>query len=90
MCQLSRQGPLGRDHREGERGVGGHPAQPEHAGGRSLATAAHHAEQRRAPGVQGADQVAAVIDDQVRAGPRGVERLPDVLVVRVPTQAQPI
>ena len=64
--------------------VGGHPAQPEHAGRRPLAAAAHHGEQRRALGVQGADQVAAVVEDQVGAGPGGVERLLDVLVVGVP------
>src|SRR6202011_99125 len=64
-----------RDDREGERALGGHPAQPDHAGGRRLTAALYLWQDRGRPGVQRVHQVTAVVDDQVRSG---VQRLLDV------------
>jgi hypothetical protein len=60
-----------RHDRERERALGGHPAQPDHAGGGRLAAALDVFEQVGGPGVQRVDQVAAVVDDQVRAQAQG-------------------
>ena len=62
-------GVVGRDHRERERALGGHPAEPDHARGGRLAAAFDLREQRRGPRVQRVDQIAAVVDDQVRLVP---------------------
>ena len=61
------------DHREGQRTVCGHPAQPDHPGRRRLAATAHAvdraANQRRRGRVQRVHQVTAVVHDQVRTIP---------------------
>ena len=72
----------GRDHREGERAFGRHPAQPQHAGGGALAAAATPGQHVRPLRVQRVHQVTAVVDDQVRAVRAQRER--DVLVVGLP------
>jgi hypothetical protein len=59
------------DHRKCQRAIGGHPAQPDHPGGRRLTAAAHSversADQRRRRRVQRVHQVAAVVHHQIRA-----------------------
>jgi hypothetical protein len=72
LDQAPGRGVVRRDDREGQRALGGHPAQPDHAGGGRLATALDVAEQSRGPGVQRVDQVAAVVDDQVGSGAQGL------------------
>jgi hypothetical protein len=74
------------DDREGERALGGHPAQPDHAGGGRLAAAPDLAQEGRRPGVQRVHQVAAVVDDEV--GPC-VQGSFDVAVVAAPVHPGP-
>ncbi len=89
LDQALGRGVVGRDDREGQRALGGHPAQPDHAASGRLAAAPDLLEQVRQPGVQRVDQVAAVVDDQVRAvGPLG-QGLLDVPVVGLPVHPGP-
>jgi hypothetical protein len=80
---------VGRDHREGERALGGHPAQPDHARGGRLAAAPDGRQQRGGPGMQRVDQVAAVVDDQVGPVRRLVQGQLDVAVVAAPVHPGP-
>ncbi len=95
LDQALGRGVVGGDDREGQRALGRHPAQPDHAGGGRLAAAPDLLQQRRRPGVQRVDQVTAVVDDQVWAfgplgplGPLG-QGLLDVLVVGLPVHPGP-
>jgi hypothetical protein len=74
------------DDREGERALGGHPAQPDHAGGGRLAAAPDLAQKSRRLGVQRVHQVAAVVDDEI--GPC-VQGSFDVAVVAAPVHPGP-
>jgi hypothetical protein len=74
----------GRDHREGERALRGHPAQPQHPGGGAFAAAERHP---RRVGHENIHQVTAIVDDQVRAV--SADREPDVLVIGGPVDAGP-
>jgi hypothetical protein len=80
-------GVVGRDHREGERTLGGHPAQPDHARGGGLAAALDAWQPCGGPGVQRVDQVAAVVHDQVRRGV--LERCLDMPVVALAVHPGP-
>jgi hypothetical protein len=82
-------GVVGRDHRERERALGGHPAQPDHARGGRLAASPDVGEQRRGSGMQRVYQVAAVVDDQVRAFAALGQGEFDVPVVAGPVHSGP-
>jgi hypothetical protein len=81
---------VGRDDRERERALGGHPAQPDHAGRGRLASAPYLLQQGRRPRVQRVHQVAAVVDDQVgRPGAVEPQGQLDVAVVAGPVHPGP-
>ena len=92
LDQALGRGVVGGDDREGQRALGRHPAQPDHAGGGRLAAAPDLLQQRRRPGVQRVDQVTAVVDDQVWAfgafGSLG-QGLLDVPIVGLPVHPGP-
>ena len=73
-------GPGGvRGHRgKRQRALGGHPAQPDHAGRGRLDAPGDLAEQVGPLLVQGLHQVAAVVGDQVRPGVQGLLDVPGV------------
>ena len=87
--QAPDRGVVRRDDREGQRALGGHPAQPQHAGGGRLAAAPDGGQQVRRLGVQRVDQVPAVVQDQVGPVRAMAQGQFDVPVVAPPVHPGP-